>query len=188
MFNLYKTGCQIEGEEAMFDRAVKSYEKDQLDKFMRKQAEKRESSLDQIDAASSALDTFLNSGSSRQNRNAIGSHNEGEMLLHQDAAKTNFLNGKPSDRANKLNHGMVKTFMAFSTPADPSREEGKEATPIAYRQYEEEKVVPRQRTRDEEKIIEKGYESPQYHKISATASNVEESKEEVKIPEDVLQR
>ena len=55
------------------------------------------------------------------------------MLLHQDAAKTNFLNGKPSDRANKLNQGMVKTFMAFSTPNDPSREERKDATPIAYR-------------------------------------------------------
>ena len=44
----------------------------------------------------------------------VGSHNEGEMLLNSDAVKTSFFNGKPSDEANQLNHGMVKTFMSMS--------------------------------------------------------------------------
>ena len=39
------------------------------------------------------------------------------MLLNSEALKTNFFPGKPSDEANQLNQGMVKTFMSFSQPA-----------------------------------------------------------------------
>ena len=38
------------------------------------------------------------------------------MLLNSSAVKTNFFQGKPSDEANQLNHGMVKTFMSMSQP------------------------------------------------------------------------
>ena len=44
--------------------------------------------------------------------------NEGEMLLHSDAVKQNFFNGRPSDEANQINQGMVKTFMSLSQPAE----------------------------------------------------------------------
>ena len=54
----------------------------------------------------------VDSGNSQ--RMMVGSHNEGEMLLNSDAVKTSFFNGKPSDEANQLNHGMVKTFMSMS--------------------------------------------------------------------------
>ena len=47
----------------------------------------------------------------------VGSHNEGEMLLNSSAVKTSFFQGKPSDEANQLNHGMVKTFMSMSKPS-----------------------------------------------------------------------
>lgn len=37
------------------------------------------------------------------------------MLLHTDAVKSNFFVGKPSDEANQLSEGMVKTFMTFAS-------------------------------------------------------------------------
>ena len=41
------------------------------------------------------------------------------MLLHADAVKTsNFFQGKPSDEANQINEGMVKTFMTFTKVND----------------------------------------------------------------------
>ena len=88
-----------------------------------------------------ALDSFLASGAAGGQRNgasAMASHNEGEMLLHQDAVKTNFYNGKPSDEANKLNRGMVKTFMSFSQSLNPDdalefQSRKREPEPIAYR-------------------------------------------------------
>lgn len=44
------------------------------------------------------------------------------MLLHTDAVKSNFFVGKPSDEANQLNDGMVKTFMTFSCQQEASSE------------------------------------------------------------------
>lgn len=60
------------------------------------------------------------------------------MLLHSEALKTNFYPGKPSDEANQLNQGMVKTFMSFSQPAEDSNQNHK-IVPIMYTSQDEHK-------------------------------------------------
>ena len=46
------------------------------------------------------------------------------MLLHADTVKSsNFFQGKPSDEANQINEGMVKTFMTFTKVNDQQLEE-----------------------------------------------------------------
>ena len=62
----------------------------------------------------------------------LGNHNQGELLLHADAIKSNFHQGSPSEEADQLNEGMVQTFMTFATMLDSTTNLGK---PIQYQAF-----------------------------------------------------
>lgn len=94
MFSLYKTACETEGVSDEFDEGAKLLELEQLRNH-------EHSAKVQAQEASSLK---------------LGSHNEGEMLLHVDMIKNNFFEGKPSDEADQINEGMVQTFMMFAKP------------------------------------------------------------------------
>ena len=109
MFALAKAGStdDLDEQTQAFDKAAKQYAQRQLESHT-EQVRKEEQASDQ-------LQMRLQADGNAQ-RMVVGSHNEGEMLLNSDAVKTSFFNGKPSDEANQLNHGMVKTFMSMSQP------------------------------------------------------------------------
>ena len=52
------------------------------------------------DQESRALNVFMDREAEPSANRPMGRHNEGEILLHADAVKTNFFNGSPSDEAN----------------------------------------------------------------------------------------
>ena len=101
MFTLCKAGSAVRDQTESFDRAARLYERQQLAAHQRQRHENQSSSL-----ASSLMEP------------ASQSTESSEMLLHADAVKSNFFQGRPSDEANALNHGMVKTFMTFSQAVD----------------------------------------------------------------------